>query len=197
MRSHYFLVTCVTKPRQELSLSRLPTREQPGGCLSSGSGGKPAGRCALCLTRFLPKQPLLRTPETTITCRLNPMATGTHANVPDESFHGSEPPNESILLNVVQTHRSLRGFCITKTFRQERRSATRVIGLSPAANSTVSQVAICFEGVLVGFLPTDVLPFACESRVLALSEFPRTPLALGSGRSFAMSRTTGSELILE
>src|ERR1700722_12423371 len=107
MRSRYFLLTCVTKPRQELSLSRLPTREQPGDCLSSGSGGKPAGRCALCSIRFPAKHPLVRTPETTIACRLNPMATGTPVTVPDESFHGPEPPNESILLNVVQTHRSL------------------------------------------------------------------------------------------
>ena len=47
----------------------------------------------------------------------------------------------------------------------------RVIGLSPTANSTVSQVAICSAGVLVGFLPRDVLAFAYESRVLAVSEF--------------------------
>src|SRR5260370_450629 len=83
MRSHYSLLTCVTKPRQESSLSRLPTREQPGGCLSSGSGGKRAGHCALCLTRFLPKQPLLHAPETTISCRLNPMATARHVTARD------------------------------------------------------------------------------------------------------------------
>jgi hypothetical protein len=58
--------------------------------LSSGSGGKLPARCALCSIRFPPKHPLLRTPETTITCRLNPMATGTHETVPDKSFHGSD-----------------------------------------------------------------------------------------------------------
>src|SRR4029077_17034913 len=94
MQSRYFLLTCVTKPRQGLSLSRWPTPGQPGGCLSSGSGEKPAGHCALCSIRFLPKYPLLRTSETTITCRLDAVATGTYVTVPDERFHGSKPPNE-------------------------------------------------------------------------------------------------------
>src|ERR1700730_3483922 len=89
MQSRYFLVTCVAKLHRGLSLSRSPTPEQPGSYLLSGSAGEPLARCSLCWTGFLPKHPVLRAPETMISCRLNRRATGTHVAVPDKSVHGS------------------------------------------------------------------------------------------------------------
>ena len=80
-----------------LSLSRLPTREQPGDCLSSGSGGKPppaAHSPGLASRRTIPP---LRRPETVISCGVNPMATCTHVTVPKKVFIGRISPNEKVL----------------------------------------------------------------------------------------------------